>query len=245
MTQLFDPFEPGAWADQPGCEPFEIALMMRARGGLAPSADAILDAHLASCPSCPELVNRIAQVDAALAARSTADVHGAEPQVARRKLASYAERYRTRTPKVLVVSGVCGLAIAVLEHLIRDDTRWPLFLASSSVVFAALFAMFTLVYRRHLRRLRGLLEQPDVIATYRSELERRIERSKRSVGLLVAAVAFSLVNVGLTYADAMDGFAHAQRSFVESLIWPTLLSLSIASTWRDRRAALRELAELH
>jgi hypothetical protein len=241
MTQTFDPFDPAEWVDKPGCEAFEMAIDMRARAALAPSAIQVLAAHLGACESCRAHAEAGDRLDAALAAtiaRAPAEI---DWERARRKLEQRIKRAR-RAPWIATAAGPVGVALFAGVRLVTGEPVRAMTLLMALGLYCPFMAWihFTVAARR----TRELLACPDVIAGYRGELEKSVSRSKILLPLLLISAGINLVEGIEALPGALGGDQRALSTVVMQGILAALMvaaSIICLLTWRRER---RELAEL-
>ena len=244
MTHTFDPFDPEAWPDAPGCDAFEQALMLRSQAALAPSAVPVLDTHLTACESCRAYAARMADVDAALVAFRGDDVALPSWQRARDRLHDEVRRYQRRTPWIMTLSLVIALGGSIAIHAVFDPAHTSVRNAISSMLVASLLlgGIMASVYGAGRRRMERLLESHDVVATYRGELERKLRRARSGLWFWPAAFLLRLPATidGLTHT--LDD--HARAHLVTSVVLIVLEVLAFTRCVVRTRRLSRELAGL-
>jgi hypothetical protein len=241
MTQTFDPFDPAEWVDKPGCEAFEMAIEMRARAALAPSAIQVLAAHLGACESCRAHGEAGDRLDAALAAtiaRAPAEI---DWERSRRKLEQLIRRTR-RAPWLATAAGLVGVALFAGLRLVTGQPVRATTLAMVLGLYCPFMAWihFTVAARR----TRDLLACPDVIAGYRAELEKSVSRWKIIFPLMLISAGINLVEWIDALPGALGGDQRALSTLImQSILAPLMAAGSIISLLTLRRER-RELAEL-
>jgi hypothetical protein len=241
MSQSYDPFDPGNWADAPGCEAFEIALGMRARGALAPSAEPVLDAHLAACDSCRDFGARMQRVEAALA-RTNAETSAPSWEQVHKKLTADRNRYRKTMPWIFGGMIVSFLGIGWANAVFLGEKSVP---ATKVVIAAGLMSLLAAgIYSLAMWRTRRFLEQRDLVAVYRSGLERAVEGFKTTRVFLLIFFAYAVWGWIEDLSALIDERHHAGYWLVKSSLLVAMVGLTSATMWRAARKARRELAEL-
>ncbi len=238
MTQTFDPFDPDAWTDAPGCEAFEQALTMRARSALAPHAVPVLEAHLAACEACRDHAARMAGLDATLATHRGDELAAPGWQRVHDQLHAGIQRYQRRTPWTIALAGAVGVgALAVLGS-------GPMRVAGLLATFAVYLAIMGFAYWVEQRRQHRLLDDHDVIATYRGELARRL-RIARTARWLWPLVAVGEAPRGIgALIETIDGNGDAHGRLATSTLVIALALVAFVMTLVTGRSARRELAGL-
>ncbi len=220
MTTTAPDIDPRALAPDAACDEFEVAVDMRTHGAL-PAVDAsLLDAHLRGCASCRAYAQATASVDASLAAASQAappSWERIERQVMRAQRRS--SPWVLLSP-VLAVSGFYGLAR--LLGATGPLLPWLVTTAFALVMSGAMVG----ADRARRRRVQALLDQVDVVTTYRRELQTtlRVWRVGR-----VLAVAWLVVAL-----FAVDGLDHAAIA--------EILGVSTGTVWSRLHRARKALA---
>jgi len=186
MSQGFDPFDPAEWGDKPGCSAFEIALEMRGRGALAPSAVSVLEAHLAACDDCRDHAARLGRVDASLVASAVSP----DARRLRGKLDDELKQSR-RAPWVIACIGLAGAAMMLLLFARATARHTGLLLFTVlMLLFSAGFGV--LISHTRVLRLRRLLAEPDSIGAYRRWAQSSL-KAARWVSLAIGFYAFASI----------------------------------------------------
>jgi hypothetical protein len=118
----------------------------------------------------------------------------------------------------------------------------PILLAAA---YGWFIAMITAVYLGNTRRVRRLLEQRDVVATYRGELMRSLRIWKVTSRIYPVFVIVVAVQTALAWQQVMRGDSNGQTTLISSGLSVVAMVLWL---FFQRRVALhvkRELAELH
>lgn len=241
MTPSFDPLDPDELANTTGCDAFEIAIDMRSQGALAPQAVPVLEAHLEACGFCRQYRDRGGQVDAALATRSAVVETTMQWQRVQQKLSEGVDRYR-RAPRHVLAEMILGvIGVNLLAVAFGRPLMWSFSIGS----FLAVALLFFGAYFWNLRRVRGLLEQQDLIAAYRGELK-RVVMVWRRIGRFAPIVALVwLLQAARYFEPAVHGDSRAGFSLTLYLILSVANVYMFVSQYRAAGRARRELAELN
>jgi predicted anti-sigma-YlaC factor YlaD len=239
MKHEFDPFDPDAWADGPGCEPFEIAMEMRAQGALAPSAVEVLESHLAACPSCGAHAARTGAVDAALAAITPTPP---DWKPVEQRIAESVRRYR-RLPWQMARSLLVGTIVCAGIYPLVGLPLPSIWLLVK--IFAIVMVFFGAVYYWNVRRRRILFAEHDIIAAYRKELEHSLLVQQRLGPWSLASLAIFGVNAAISWHSLQSGHATARYTLVATALCAASALVTLASRPRIMRRLRREIAELH
>lgn len=243
MISTFDPFESEAWSDAPGCEAFELALAMRAQSALPPQAAPVLDAHLAACDACRDHAARMTILDSALTTQHDDDALAAPSwDRVRDRLHADVQRYRRRAPWTIVLAGAGGLGAIALAQALLDPG--PMRVVRMLSVLAVYLALGGVVYAIARRRKQRLLEQYDVIATYRGELERRLRISRAGRWMWPVVIACELPSTIRALITTLDGNIHAPVRFATGALLIAVALAAFVVTLLTSRTARRELAGL-
>jgi anti-sigma factor RsiW len=234
----YDPFDPAAWAGAPGCGAFEIALDMRAQGALAAAAVEVLEAHLAACESCRAYAASVGRVQAAL---RVAPALPPSWEVVQARVQAEVKAYR-RAPWI-TIAAMLG-ALGSIVGITKLAGARPPSLVELALVFAFALFLYVIVHVRSRRRLRGLLDARDVVASYRAQLEDGVRQTRRTLPLLFATVGLLLLQLVAIVAGSTRVTPEVRFAFGANVV-ATLLSLfNLVTMPRRIRAMRRELAEL-
>jgi anti-sigma factor RsiW len=241
MTDSFDPFDRAQWVDDPGCEPFEMALAMRERGALPSASITALEAHLADCAFCRAHMAATAHVDASLASAAAPPSTHADDERVRQKLRANLRRAR-RGPWILgaVMLGVSGLSC--LLGFAFGETQPSL--GSSALLALALVGVLVGPWLWRLRRAQRLMTPTfDVVGTYRRQLQGRIANLEKPKKLLLGLVALDALRAVSAWRGVTNGEDRRVELTMVCLFVAAGLAVVIAQPLMVRRLK-RELAGL-
>jgi hypothetical protein len=217
-----------------------MALEMRARGVLAPSAVPVLEAHLAACDACREYGARSRRVDTLLAGSSA--TKGTDWALVQAK---FLDRLREiRRTYVLLMGAIIGVFLLYAGLSRVFGGRMPPVPVMALVLgTGALGGSIGLLMRR--ARLRRLLAEPDPVGAYRRWLKWNLKMWSRMKIWMPIYLIFMSWPVVRNHHQWLRGGLRTMAPLVLTVIGWGMMIVALVIQHRAARRMARELAELH